>query len=206
MMQSYWLFLAISVVAIATPGPGVILTVSNALRHGFARSVPGIAGVALGMIGVGVASFAGLGIVLSSSAVAFTFVKYLGAAYLVYLGATRLLGSRSSNISRIPAGSERRVLRRVAEGASVTLLNPKAYLLYASLFPQFIDPFGDYLDQFAVLGLTFSGLMVVIHSLYCVVASVAKERLLSPRWSNFVTRITGGVFIGLGIGAAATTR
>ena len=206
MTPSYWLFVAISAVVIATPGPGVILTISNALRHGFARSIPGIAGVALGMIGVGLASFAGLGVVLSSSAAAFTLVKYVGAAHLVYLGATRLFGRPTSALSRISVESERTVLRGLSEGASVTLLNPKAYLLYASMFPQFIDPSRDYADQFALLASTFSGLMLMIHSLYCVAASLAKERLLSPCWSNLLSKITGGVFVGLGIGAAAATR
>src|SRR5687767_12325699 len=58
-MQSYWLFVGFSVVAIATPGPGVLLTVSNALRYGFSRSLPGILGLAIGMLGVGLVSGAG---------------------------------------------------------------------------------------------------------------------------------------------------
>src|SRR5690349_16377433 len=86
-MQTYWVFVGLSVVAIATPGPGVLLTVSNALRFGFARSLPGILGLATGMLGVGAVSGAGLGAVLASSAMAFTVAKCVGAAYLVCLGA-----------------------------------------------------------------------------------------------------------------------
>ena len=73
MTATYWLFVAFAAVAIATPGPGVLLTVSNALRYGFSRSLPGVFGLAIGMLGVGVVS---------------------GAGYLVYLGFTRLLSER----------------------------------------------------------------------------------------------------------------
>ena len=78
-MQSYWLFVGFSAVAIATPGPGVLLTVSKALRYGFARSFPGVLGLAIGMLGVGLISGAGLGAILVSSATAFTVAKYVGA-------------------------------------------------------------------------------------------------------------------------------
>ena len=204
-MQSYWLFVGFSAVAIATPGPGVLLTVSNALRYGFARSFPGVLGLAIGMLGVGVVSGAGLGALLASSATAFTVAKYVGAAYLVYLGLTRLFAKRSpapvvggdSNVSHV---------RRFSEGAYVTFSNPKAFLLYASLFPQFVDASYGYIPQLVLLALTFSALMVVIHSLYCVVVSVAKRRVVSEYWSNRLNRVTGGLFVALGVGIAATTK
>jgi homoserine/homoserine lactone efflux protein len=204
-MQSYWLFVGFSVVAIATPGPGVLLTVSNALRYGFSRSLPGILGLAIGMLGVGLVSGAGMGAVLLSSATAFSIAKYVGAAYLIYLGATRLLARHSPALA---AGDAANVssARRFSEGAAVTLLNPKAYLLYASLFPHFVDPSRDYVNQLTLLALTFSGLMVGIHSLYCAIASVAKRRVLSGRWASILNRATGGLLVGLGIGVAASTR
>ena len=204
-MQSYWIFLGFSAVAIATPGPGVLLTVSNALRYGFSRSFPGILGLAAGMLGVGVVSGAGVGAVLLSSATAFSIAKYAGAVYLIYLGVTRLVAKRSPALEP-DAGTPDSKVRRFSEGVYVTLLNPKAFLLYAALFPQFVDPGRDYLAQLALLALTFSGLMVVIHSLYCVGATAAKRRVLSARWSNVLHRVTGGLFVGLGVGIAATTR
>jgi homoserine/homoserine lactone efflux protein len=204
-MQSYWLFVAISAVAIATPGPGVLLTVSNALRYGFAHSLPGVLGLAIGMLGVGAVSGAGLGTLLASSATAFAIAKYMGAAYLIYLGLTRLIAKR-----RRPSvqHGETQVspVRKFSEGVYVTLSNPKAFLLYASLFPQFVDPSPDYISQLVLLALTFSALMVVIHSLYCAVASVAKRRVVSEHWANKLNRVTGGLFVALGVGIAATTK
>jgi homoserine/homoserine lactone efflux protein len=96
--------------------------------------------------------------------------------------------------------------RRFSEGVCVTLSNPKAFLLYASLFPQFVDASRDYVAQLALLAMTFSGLMVVIHSVYCGVAALTKRRVLSARWSNALNRATGGLFIALGLGLAASTK
>jgi threonine/homoserine/homoserine lactone efflux protein len=204
-MQSYWLFVAFAAVAIATPGPGVLLTVSNALRYGFARSFPGVLGLAIGMLGVGVLSGAGLGALLVSSATAFAIAKYVGAAYLVYLGLTRLLGKRATVPVR-HEGADVSHARRLSEGAYVTLSNPKAYLLYASLFPHFVDASRGYVGQLVLLAVTFSALMVVIHSAYCAAASVAKRKVLSERWTTALNRATGGLFVALGLGVAATTK
>jgi threonine/homoserine/homoserine lactone efflux protein len=204
-MNSYWLFVGFSAVAIATPGPGVLLTVSNALRYGFARSFPGVLGLAIGMLGVGVVSAAGLGALLMSSAAAFTVAKYVGAVYLIYLGLTRLL-AKNSPVAAPENDAGVSHLRRFTEGVYVTVSNPKAFLLYASLFPQFVDPAGSYVSQLALLAMTFSGLMVAIHSIYCVVASAAKRRVLSERSSSALNRATGGAFIGLGVGVVAITK
>ena len=204
-MQSYWLFVGFAVVAIATPGPGVLLTVSNALRYGFARSFPGILGLAIGMLGVGVLSGAGLGAILASSATAFAVAKYAGAAYLIYLGVTRLLAKHSPEPVR-DGGGDVSPVRGFSEGAYVTLSNPKAFLLYVSLFPQFVDPARDYVNQLALLALTFSGLMIAIHSLYCAAAGAAKRKVLPDRWRNVLNKATGGLFVALGLGIAATTK
>jgi homoserine/homoserine lactone efflux protein len=179
--------------------------VSNALRYGFARSLPGVLGLAIGMLGVGVVSGVGLVAILLSSATAYSVVKYVGAAYLIYLGVRRLLAKRSPAF--VPdSASDVSSARKFSEGASVTLLNPKAYLLYAALFPQFVDPSRDYVNQLSLLALTFGALMVVIHSLYCAAASAAKRRVLSARWANILNRATGGLFVGLGVGVAVSTR
>jgi threonine/homoserine/homoserine lactone efflux protein len=123
--------------------------VSNALRYGFSRSLSGILGLAVGMLGVGALSSAGLGAALSSSATAFSFAKYLGAAYLIYLGVARLLAKRSPTLA--PDGAiGLSSTRKFSEGASVTLLNPKAYFLFAALFPQFVDPTRDYVNRLFV--------------------------------------------------------
>ena len=130
---------------------------------------------------------------------------YVGAAYLIYLGATRLLAKHVPASMR-DHGTDLSHVRRFSEGVYVTLLNPKAFLLYASLFPQFVDPSREHVDQLALLALTFSGLMVGIHSIYAAVASAAKQRVLSERWSNVLNRATGGLFVGLGVGIAVSTR
>src|SRR5262245_27934427 len=157
------------------------------------------------MLGVGVLSGAGLAALLASSATAFAVAKYVGAAYLVYLGLTRLLGKRTP-VPVQPEASDVSPARRLSEGAYITLSNPKAYLLYASLFPHFVDASRGYVSQLVLLALTFSTLMVGIHSAYCAAASAAKRKVLSERWSTVLNRVTGGLFVALGVGVAATTK
>ena len=85
-MENYLLFILIAAAVIASPGPGIVLTLKNTLQYDFRGAFPGIAGVALGMLLIAVLSAAGLGLLLTTSALAFTVLKYLGAAYLIYLG------------------------------------------------------------------------------------------------------------------------
>lgn len=85
-MDSYLLFLAIAAATIASPGPGVVLTISNALRYGVRGAVSGIMGIASGMLIIAVLSASSLAVLMLASATAFTIVKFIGAAYLIYLG------------------------------------------------------------------------------------------------------------------------
>jgi len=85
-MENYILYIAIASATIASPGPGVVLTISNAIRYGFVGSASGIVGVASAMLCIAVISATSLAAVLSASATAFIILKYVGAAYLIYLG------------------------------------------------------------------------------------------------------------------------
>ena len=169
-MKLYPLFLLMAAVTVFSPGPGVVMTLTNSLRYGMKGTFGGILGISFGAFVVAAISATSLGIVLAASALAFTILKFVGAAYLVYLGI---------NIWRAPAfqireqpRQEASVRKRFLEGLSLQLTNPKAIFFFLSVFPQFIDPKLDYSTQFAVQVLTYSSLVVVIHCLYAGVSLI----------------------------------
>ena len=85
-METYLLFVIIAAITVLSPGPGVILTLSNAIRFGFSGAVGGILGIAVGTLIVAIISATGVGVILATSVMIFTIMKYIGAAYLIYLG------------------------------------------------------------------------------------------------------------------------
>ncbi|MDQ5988619.1 MAG: Homoserine/homoserine lactone efflux protein [Syntrophus sp. SKADARSKE-3] len=178
-MKLYPLFLFMAAITVLSPGPGVIMTLTNSLRCGFRGTFGGILGISVGALVVAAISATSLGILLAASALAFTILKFIGAAYLVYLG-IRLWRAPAVPLQMQPARPAG-FRRRFAEGLSLQLTNPKAIFFFLSVFPQFIDPSRDYASQFAILVLTYSSLVVVIHCLYSLTAQRARGWLDSER-------------------------
>jgi homoserine/homoserine lactone efflux protein len=187
-----------------SPGPGVVMTLTNSLRFGYRGTVGGILGIAFGTFVVAAISATSLGVLLAASATAFTILKLAGAAYLVYLG-IRLWRSPALKFDKV-AAKDVSFKRRFAEGLSLTLTNPKAIFFFLSVFPQFIDPSGDFLSQFSVLVLTFSSLVVIIHSLYAFFARFAKSWLASETGGRVINRIGGVTFMFFGAALATAKR
>nr|WP_315982070.1 LysE family translocator [Aliamphritea spongicola] len=131
-MENYLLFILIAAAVIASPGPGIVLTLKNTLQYDFRGALPGIAGVALGMLLIAVLSAAGLGLLLTTSALAFTVLKYLGAAYLIYLGIK--LWRSSGQVADLSAGRRHSVRKRFSEGLGITALNPKPIVFFYHCF------------------------------------------------------------------------
>ena len=203
-MSTYLLYIAIASVTIASPGPGVILTLSNTLRFGVMSALAGIAGVSVGTFCLAVISATSLGIIMATSAVAFTVLKYVGAAYLIYLGIK--LWRSSPDFSFRNKAQQKSHTKRFLEGLSITLLNPKPIFFFMSLFPQFIDPAADFVRQFLLLALTFSSLVIVIHCAYGGVATMARAKLSSPNMGRMINKLGGGVFMCFGVGLAASSK
>jgi threonine/homoserine/homoserine lactone efflux protein len=148
------------------------------------------------------AAAAGLSALLAASAMAFSVVKYLGAAYLVFLGVRRLLDRRTSVTSRRP---ERRHLRRAfLDGVVVNVLNPKTALFFLAFLPQFVmTARGDVGAQVLGLGLLFVGLGVITDGLYAVGAGTAAHWLRgNPQFARRERWVSGSMYIGLGVAAA----
>ncbi len=203
-MKLYALFLLMATATVLSPGPGVVMTLTNSLRYGMRGTFGGILGIAIGALVVAAISATSLGVILATSALAFTVLKLLGAAYLVYLG-IRLWRAPAVRFAEQPA-HEASFLRRFFEGVSLQLTNPKAIFFFLSVFPQFIDRESNYAAQFVVLVLTYSSLVVVIHCSYALFAKRAKSWLTSERGGRAVNRAAGTTFVFFGAALATAKR
>jgi homoserine/homoserine lactone efflux protein len=202
-MKLYPVFLLLAATTVLSPGPGVVMTLTNSIRSGLRGSFSGILGISCGALAVAALSATGLGVLLATSALAFTLMKYVGAAYLFYLGiklwrapAYRFEGEVMPDI---------RFSQRFLQGLSLQLTNPKAIFFFLSVFPQFIDSSKDYAPQFAALVLTYSTLVVLIHSGYALTAQLARAWLTSERGGRAINRAGGAAFVFFGA-AMATSR
>ena len=203
-MKHYPLFVLMATVTVFSPGPGVIMTLTNALRHSLYGTFGGILGIASGAFVVAAISATGAGIVLATSAMAFTIMKYVGAAYLFFLG-IKLWRAPALELKEgtAPVGG---FGRRYVEGIALQLTNPKVIFFFLSIFPQFIDATDHYTTQFATLVMTYSALVVLIHLLYAVMANRAKGLLTSAKGSRAVNRAGGVTFILFGAALANANR
>jgi threonine/homoserine/homoserine lactone efflux protein len=194
-------FLAASVVLAVTPGPGVIYIVTRTLSQGRAAGIGSIAGVACGNFANALGASLGLAALFAVSSLAFTLVKYAGAAYLIYLGIKLLRGGPRSEVSRtITPASVGRVFR---EGVLVALLNPKTTIFFAAFLPQFMQPELPALPQAVMLGSIFVVVAAASDLGYVLLASVLAPRLAragaAPRFGRYAS---GGALIALGVASA----
>lgn len=189
-------FAIVAAVAIAIPGPTVLLALSNGSRFGTRRAVFGMLGAVASDVVLVTAVALGLGALLLASEVAFSIVKWIGVAYLVYLG-IRLLLSKGKlahvDADSDPRGSRRSVFMRAF---LVAVTNPKGYLFVGALLPQFIVPSQPQVLQYVVIGLAFCAIDFTIMFAYALLGSQAM-RLLRARGAVWIDRACGAVLIGL---------
>lgn len=202
----YPLYVALAAATVASPGPGVVMTLTNAVRYGFFGALAGILGIAAGAVMVAGLSATGVGLVLATSAMAFTVLKLMGAAYLVYMG-IKLWNSRTSLTDDPGAAKpETTGTRGFTSALSLQLTNPKPIVFFVSVFPQFIDASHSYEQQFSLLVATYACLILVIHSAYAVCVHRARGWLASPTGGRLVNRAGGAAFVGFGILLATSKR
>jgi threonine/homoserine/homoserine lactone efflux protein len=196
------LFLTTALLLLLTPGPAVLYIVTRSIDQGRKAGLVSVLGIEVANFFHVVAAVLGLSAILLSSALAFNIVKYLGAAYLIYLG-LRTLASRDG-AQRAQLG-ERKNLRRIfSQGVVVNLLNPKTALFYFAFLPQFVDASrGSVSLQVLLLGLIFVVMAFTTDSLYAILAGTAGNWLRdNVRFWRFQRYFTGTVYIGLGVTAA----
>ena len=206
-IHDYGLFLTAGVLLNLTPGQDTMFIIGQSLTGGLRAGVAAAVGIALGTVCHTLAAALGLSAILATSALAFSVVKLLGAAYLIYLGA-RLLLVRAAPVGadfKAPAATvaPRSVLR---QGILTNILNPKVALFFLAFLPQFIDPASPTKTlAFLILGATF----IATGLLWCLVLAAAAARLQAffqrnPNVRTLIDRAVGGLFIALGARLAWT--
>ncbi len=187
------------------PGPTVLLVVSYALGHGRRAAWGSVAGVALGDFTAMTCSMLGIGALLAASADLFTALKWIGAAYLVYLGIKLW---RAPVSSRMEAGAEpeTRAGRILLHTYAVTALNPKSIVFFVAFLPQFLDSSLPVVPQIVIFETTFLVLATLNALSYAVMAAVARRTIRKPAVQRAVNRVGGGLLVGAGVAAAAWRR
>lgn len=205
--SSIILFVLAAVALVVTPGPAVLYIVARSIDQGRMAGIVSVLGIAVGSLFHIAAAAFGLSALLMSSALAFQVVKYLGAAYLIYLGIRKLFFEKAPVDQ--PEEIEVQPLRRIfAQGVVVNLLNPKTALFFFAFLPQFVDPArGSVIWQVLLLGLIFEVLAITSDSMYAILAGTLAGWLKkTPAFMRVQRYFTGGVYLVLGIGTALTGR
>ena len=206
MSVTVWLtYFLTTIVLSLTPGPGVFSCLSSGLNHGFRSGLwNGVGMQAANAILVGIVSL-GLGAILLASESLFSAVKWLGVAYLVYLGIvtwrTRPMGFERDRDDR--ARTPREVFWR---GFLVNITNPKGIIFFAAILPQFIDVARPQLAQYAIFAATTFAVDVVIMTGYTALAARVFAVMKDPRHLRWINRTLGGAFVAAGLALAGFRR
>jgi threonine/homoserine/homoserine lactone efflux protein len=205
MSVDHWLaFAAASAVLLAIPGPTVLLVISYALGHGRRPAAAIVAGVALGDLTAMTASMLGLGAVLATSAAIFTALRWIGGAYLAYLGIKLWRAPvQAADAGEAPQADP---LRMFVHAYVVTALNPKSIIFFVAFVPQFLVASAPFWRQVVVLEVTFVILATLNAAMFAFLASAARRILREPRVQRAVNRTGGSLLIGAGILAAGWRR
>ena len=195
--ETWAAFAAASSVLLVIPGPTVLLVVSYALGQGWRTALPMAIGVALGDFTAMTLSMLGLGALLATSATLFTILKWIGAAYLVYLGIK--LWRAGGTLDAAPRTDTVSAAKMLGHAWLVTALNPKSITFFVAFLPAFLDPTGDFLTQMLVFEITFLVLAFANAFGYALVASRARRFASNPRAIGVVNKVGGGLLVGAGV-------
>lgn len=196
------LFLTASLILLLTPGPAVLYIIARSVDQGRTAGLVSVLGLTIGTFFHVIAAALGLSALLLSSALAFNVVKYLGAAYLIYLGVKRLVTKEEPQLLEVePKGS---LQRAFTQGIVVNILNPKTALFFFAFLPQFVDSAaGSVTGQILILGLMFVTLAIFTDGSYAVFAGTLGGWLKgNQQFLRFQRYFAGVVYIGLGLSTA----
>lgn len=203
-LSQLYFFMGASLALLLVPGPAVLYITARSANQGRLAGLISVLAIETANFAQAVAATLGLSAILLSSALAFDVVKYLGAAYLIYLGLRKLLvPEEGAGGGQIQPESLSRIYW---QGLAINLLNPKTALFFFAFLPQFVDPTrGNVTMQTLLLGALFVGMAIVTDSLYALLASSLAERLRgSQHFQKGQRYFAGLVYVGLGITTALT--
>ena len=206
-LETWLAFFVASWLISASPGAGAISAMAAGLRFGLARAMANIGGLIAGILFVLTIVAAGLGALLAASAVAFTVVKWLGVAYLVWLGVEQWRAPAFAVDADAAAGTLGGTRRQLfVRGFLVNATNPKGIVFMLAVLPQFIDPARPQLVQYAICGATLAFTDVVVMTGYAAFAAKALRLLRRPHHIRAMNRAFGGLLMTMGALLASFKR
>jgi threonine/homoserine/homoserine lactone efflux protein len=203
-----WLMYLLAVIAVCiTPGPNILLAMTHSVQHGLKRTSVTALGCITSTSTMAIISATGLGAVLLASERAFIVLKWLGGAYLFYMGLSLWL-KKDSQLELGPnsEGNETSLKKLYQKGVLVSASNPKAMVFFGALFPVFIDTKAALLPQFSIMLMTFLVFSYGFIMAYAAVTSRLAPFLRRQEVAKSFNRITGGLFMGLGAMLATSEK
>ncbi|OBT10199.1 homoserine/homoserine lactone efflux protein [Vibrio sp. UCD-FRSSP16_10] len=197
-----WLaYVATAVIFSLAPGSGTVNSIANGINFGMRKSLSAIAGLQLGLAFHIVLVGAGIGALVAQSALAFTLIKWVGVAYLIWLGIQKWRDNKGFKLveshQQISAGT------LLKQAVFINLTNPKSIVFLVALFPQFIDPSLPHLPQLLILGVTTIAIDGMVMLGYTGLAAQMGRFIRSDKIIGKLNKIFGSMFIGCGLLLAA---
>ena len=199
-----YLFMIASLALLLTPGPAVLYIVARSINQGRMAGIVSVLGVETANFFHASAAALGLSAILLSSALAFDIVKYLGAAYLIYLGIRKIVVREDR--AKTEVGKEESLSRIYSQGFVVNLFNPKTALFFFAFLPQFVNTSnGNITLQLFLLGIIFVVMAIITDSAYAIISSLIANQLnANQNFARNQRSFTGLIYIGLGVVTAFT--
>ncbi|ENM5743279.1 homoserine/homoserine lactone efflux protein [Vibrio metoecus] len=196
-IQVWLAYLLTAVVFSLAPGSGTVNSISNGLSYGTRHSLGAIIGLQIGLACHIVLVGIGIGALVAQSALAFTIIKWVGAAYLLWLGIQKWRDR--TPLAAVTPQAELSQLALLRKAVLINLTNPKSIVFLVALFPQFIDPQGNHLSQFLVLGLTTVTIDAIVMFGYTALAAQLGRYIRSTNVMSRMNKLFGSMFMGCGM-------
>ncbi|WP_048438580.1 LysE family translocator [Caenimonas sp. SL110] len=194
-LTTYLLYVAAVLLLIVTPGPTMLMCMTNSVNHGPRHAMTSVAGAVTAVLAVMALSAMGLGALLATSETAFTVAKVVGAAYLIWLGVKTF---RSKSMLMVEGDALPRRRSFYLQGFMVGASNPKAVLFFAAFFPQFLNPAEPIAPQFAILALTFMAFEFAVLTACALGVAKLVPLLRTSGIVRWINRVCGGLFTVMG--------
>jgi len=189
-----------------SPGAGAIATISNSIAGGVKIALKNIVGLQLALLTHILIVSVGLGALLATSALAFTILKYLGAAYLLYLGVTKFFSKTKLVSDEHDISNSKSNKSLIWEGFIVNMMNPKSIIFLAAFLPQFLNPVEPLFFQYLILGVTVLSLDIIVMCSYAMLASSIRPYLLTSKFAVIQNKLFGSLFVTMGVILARAER
>jgi threonine/homoserine/homoserine lactone efflux protein len=197
-----WLLYLVAATGLSlTPGPNSLLVLTHGALHGHRKTLYTVAGGALGFVALIALSMLGIGALLQASAHALVVLKFVGGAYLIWLG-IQLWRAPAIRLRADASTSDTRGTAMFRQGLLTAVSNPKALLFYGAFLPQFIDPGRDLGTQLAIMAVVFVTIEVIVEYLLALLAHRIRP-MLERAGKNF-NRTCGGMFVAMGVALPMT--